>query len=69
MAARTSSKPTGSACCIATKAGYRPEAMGEVFEMFKRGESFELDRARAEGRQPRIYHGLFSSHPTPDSRA
>ena len=52
-----------------TRAGYRPEAMGEVFEMFRRGERFEMDRARAEGRQPRIYHGLFSSHPTPDSRA
>ena len=52
-----------------TRAGYRPEAMGEVFEMFRRGERFEMDRARAEGRKPRIYHGLFSSHPTPDSRA
>lgn len=54
---------------FATKAGYRPESMGEVFEMFKRGERFELDRARAEGREPRIYHGLFSSHPAPDARA
>ncbi len=53
----------------ATKAGYRPESMGEVFEMFRRGERFELDRARAEGRPPRIYHGLFASHPTPDARA
>lgn len=53
----------------ATRAGYRPEAMGEVFEMFKRGERFEIDQARAEGRQPRIYHGLFSSHPAPDRRA
>ncbi len=52
-----------------TRAGYRPEAMGEVFEMFRRGERFEIDRARAEGREPRIYHGLFSSHPTPDARA
>jgi predicted Zn-dependent protease len=52
-----------------TKAGYRPEAMGEVFDMFRRGERFELDRARAEGREPRIYHGLFSSHPSPDARA
>jgi predicted Zn-dependent protease len=51
-----------------TRAGYRPEAMGEVFQMFRRGERFEIDRARAEGRPPRIYHGLFSSHPTPDSR-
>lgn len=53
----------------ATSAGYRPEAMGEVFEMFKRGERFEIARARAEGREPRIYHGLFSSHPAPDARA
>lgn len=52
----------------ATRAGYRPEAMGEVFQMFRRGERFEIDRARAEGRPPRIYHGLFSSHPTPDAR-
>ena len=52
-----------------TRAGYRPEAMGEVFEMFRRGERFEMDRARAEGREPRIYHGLFSSHPAPDARA
>ena len=51
------------------KAGYRPEAMAETFEMFKRGESFEIARARAEGREPRIYHGLFSSHPAPNARA
>ena len=37
--------------------------------MFRRGERFEIDRARAEGREPRIYHGLFSSHPAPDARA
>ena len=37
--------------------------------MFKRGERFEIARARAEGREPRIYHGLFSSHPAPDARA
>ena len=53
----------------ATRAGYRPESMGEVFEMFRRGERFEIDQARAEGREPRIYHGLFSSHPAPDKRA
>lgn len=52
-----------------TAAGYRPEAMGEVFEMFKRGERFEIARARAEGREPRVYHGLFSSHPAPNARA
>jgi predicted Zn-dependent protease len=53
----------------AVRAGYRPEAMGEVFEMFRRGERFEIDRARAEGREPRVYHGMFSSHPAPDARA
>jgi predicted Zn-dependent protease len=52
-----------------TKSGYRPESMGEVFRMFKQGERFELDLARAEGREPRIYHGLFSSHPAPDQRS
>jgi len=51
------------------RAGYRPEAMGEVFEMFRRGERFEIDRARTEGREPRVYHGMFSSHPAPDARA
>ena len=54
---------------FSTAAGYRPEAMAEVFEMFKRGERFEIDRARAEGREPRVYHGLFSSHPAPNARA
>jgi len=52
-----------------TRAGYRPESMTEVFQMFRRGERFEIDRARAEGREPRVYHGLFSSHPAPDARA
>ena len=36
----------------AAKAGYRPEAMADTFEMFKRGENFEIARARAEGREP-----------------
>lgn len=53
----------------ATKAEYRPEAMGEVFRVFKDQERFELDRARVENREPRIYHGVFSSHPAPDDRA
>lgn len=52
----------------ATKTGYRPEAMGEVFKVFKAQESFELARAKAEGREPQIYHGVFSSHPAPDAR-
>ncbi|MBK6597179.1 MAG: M48 family metalloprotease [Proteobacteria bacterium] len=50
------------------RAGYEPEAMQRTFEVFKAGERFERDRARLEGREPRIYHGIFSSHPTPDAR-
>ena len=50
---------------FATKAGYRPQAMADVFKVFKDQERFELDRARREGREPRIYHGIFSSHPPP----
>ena len=52
-----------------TKSGYRPEAMGEVFEMFRSGEKFERERARAEGREPNIYHGIFATHPSPDARS
>jgi predicted Zn-dependent protease len=51
------------------KAGYDPKAMGRVFETFRAQESFEVASARAEGREPRVYHGVFSSHPAPDDRA
>jgi predicted Zn-dependent protease len=33
----------------ATKSGYRPEAMGEVFKVFKAQEGFELQRAKEGG--------------------
>jgi len=52
-----------------TKAGYDPEQIGKVFSMFQAGEKFERQRAQAEGREPRLYHGVFSSHPSPDERA
>jgi len=51
------------------KAGYDPESIGKVFSMFQAGEKFERARAQAEGREPRLYHGVFSSHPSPDERA
>src|SRR6185503_9673580 len=51
------------------KAGYNPESIGKVFSMFQAGEKFERARAQAEGREPRLYHGVFSSHPSPDARA
>jgi len=51
------------------RAGYDPHAMREVFETFRAQERFEIDAARAEGREPNIYHGVFSDHPAPDDRA
>jgi predicted Zn-dependent protease len=52
----------------AAKAGYRPEAMAKAFKVLKEQESFELQRAREESREPNIYHGVFSDHPAPDAR-
>jgi predicted Zn-dependent protease len=52
----------------ASKAGYRPQAMAEVFKALKGQESFELQRAKDESREPNIYHGVFSDHPAPDAR-
>ena len=53
----------------ATQAGYRPEAMARVLKVLKDQESFELQSAKDEGREPNIYHGVFSDHPAPDARA
>lgn len=50
------------------RAGYDPTAMARVFAAFRAQESFEVASARAEGREPRVYHGVFSSHPAPDDR-
>jgi predicted Zn-dependent protease len=50
------------------KAGYDPTAMARVFQTFQEQETFEVASARAEGREPNIYHGVFSSHPAPDER-
>ncbi|MBA3563888.1 MAG: M48 family metalloprotease [Gammaproteobacteria bacterium] len=47
---------------------YRPEAMIEVVETLKEQEQFEIARARAEEREPNVYHGVFSTHPDNDER-
>ena len=47
---------------------YDPEKMLGVVGILKNQEEFELQRAREEGRQPRVYHGVFSSHPENDQR-
>ena len=44
--------------------GYEPEAMIDVVRLLKNQEMFEMQMARQENRQPRVYHGVFASHPT-----
>ena len=48
--------------------GYEPKAMLDVIGVLKNQEVFESQRAKAEGREPRIYHGVFSTHPDNDTR-
>lgn len=48
--------------------GYRPTAMLDVIRVLKNQEEFEKKLANKEGREPRIYHGLFSTHPDNDNR-
>ncbi len=50
------------------RTGYDPQAMLEVIGVLKNQELFEQQAAREEGRQPRVYHGVFSSHPENDTR-
>ena len=50
------------------RSGYDPDAMLDVIGVLKNQELFEFKLAREEGRQPRIYHGVFSSHPSSDTR-
>jgi predicted Zn-dependent protease len=50
------------------KAGYDPKAMLDVLSVLKNQEIFEVDRARQENREPQIYHGVFSTHPSADVR-
>lgn len=51
-----------------TRAGYDPRAMRAMFDVLKAQENFEIAAARAEGREPRVYHGVFADHPAPDER-
>jgi predicted Zn-dependent protease len=50
------------------KTGYDPQAIIDVVTVLKNQEVFEIDQARAEGREPRVYHGVFSTHPSADTR-
>lgn len=48
--------------------GYHPQAILEVLGVLKDQEEFEIERAKLEGREPRVYHGLFATHPSNDKR-
>jgi predicted Zn-dependent protease len=50
------------------KSGYSPEHMIDVVRLLKNQEMFELARAREEKREPRVYHGVFATHPDNDER-
>ena len=48
--------------------GYDPQAMIRVIKVLKSQEEFEVRAAKAEGRKPNIYHGVFATHPDNDTR-
>jgi len=50
------------------RTGYDPQAMIKVVGVLKNQELFDAEVAKAEGREPRAYHGLFASHPDNDTR-
>ncbi len=50
------------------RTGYDPDAMLEVVGILKHQEEFEKSRAEDEDREPKTYHGLFSTHPENDER-
>jgi predicted Zn-dependent protease len=50
------------------RTGYEPQAMVRVVGVLKNQELFDAEVARAEGREPRAYHGLFATHPDNDTR-
>ncbi len=50
------------------RTGYDPDAVIGVVSILKNQEEFEKKRAAAENREPRVYHGVFASHPSADTR-
>ncbi len=50
------------------RTAYDPDAMIEVIAVLKNQELAETQIASAEGREPRVYHGLFATHPSNDQR-
>lgn len=50
------------------RVNYNPSEMLNVLGFLKHQETFEVERARLENRKPRIYHGVFATHPDNDER-
>lgn len=50
------------------RTGYDPHAMTAVLSTLKNQEEFDIAQAKIEHRAPRIYHGIFASHPDNDTR-
>ena len=50
------------------RVGYDPEEMINVVGILKSQEEFDKQLAKEEGREPRAYHGAFSTHPGNDTR-
>ncbi len=50
------------------RSGYDPQAMLDVISVLKNQQVFDETLAKAEGREPRRYHGVFASHPDNDTR-
>ena len=50
------------------RSGYDPMAMLEVIRVLKNQEVYDRELAEREGREPRVYHGVFATHPDNDTR-
>lgn len=50
------------------RAGYEVDAMLRVVDILKYQEEYAKARAKAEGRKPVTYHGVFATHPKNDAR-
>jgi predicted Zn-dependent protease len=50
------------------RSDYDPKAMIDVITLLKNQELFEQTLAAKQGRTPRVYHGVFASHPSADER-
>lgn len=50
------------------RSGYDPLAMLEVIRVLKNQEVYDRELAKREDREPRVYHGVFATHPDNDTR-